>query len=71
MAAALIKPLAQELPHATSTTIKIKINNKNYKEWSSPICSNIDGPKEYYAWWNKPDRKKRNTVYHLYMDSKK
>ena len=26
------------------------------KEWNSAICSNMDGPREYYAYWNKSHR---------------
>ena len=26
------------------------------KEWNNAICSNIDGPKDYYTKWSKSDR---------------
>ena len=26
------------------------------KEWSNAICSNMDGPRDYYIKWNKSDR---------------
>ena len=29
------------------------------KEWNSSICSNVDGPREYYALWNKSDRERQ------------
>ena len=28
------------------------------KEWNLAICNNIDGPKGYYAKWNKSDKDK-------------
>ena len=26
------------------------------KEWNNAICSNMDGPRDYHAKWNKPER---------------
>ena len=26
------------------------------KEWNNVICSNMDGPGDYYTKWNQPDR---------------
>ena len=26
------------------------------KEWNNAICSNMDGPRDYYTKWNKSDR---------------
>ena len=56
------------------------------KEQNNAACSNMDGPKEYYALWNKSytyiyyitqitnkKRKKSKTnteYYHLYVESK-
>ena len=28
------------------------------KEWNLAICDNMDGPREYYAQWNKSDKDK-------------
>ena len=40
--------------------------NKNFA-----ICSDMDRPWRHYAKWNKSDRERKNTVYHLYVESKK
>ena len=29
------------------------------KEWDTVICSNMDGPREYYTWWSKSDRERQ------------
>ena len=26
------------------------------KQWNNAICSNMDGPRDYYTKWNKSDR---------------
>ena len=41
------------------------------KEWNSAICNNMDGPRGYYALWNKSNRKQVTLCYHLYVNSKK
>ena len=37
------------------------------KEWNNAICSNIDGPRDYYTKWSMSD--KDNIWYHSYVDS--
>ena len=45
------------------------LNHK--KEWDLAICNNMDGPRGYYAKWNKSDREKTNTTwFHLYVEFK-
>ena len=39
--------------------IHIGILLSHKKEWNSAICSNVDGPREYYAYWNKSDRERQ------------
>ena len=29
------------------------------KEWNNAICSNIDGPRDYYTKWSKSDRERQ------------
>ena len=29
------------------------------KEWNNAICSNMDGPRDYYTKWSKPDRERQ------------
>ena len=29
---------------------------QHQKEQNSAICNNVDGPKAYYAYWNKSDK---------------
>ena len=41
------------------------------KEWNFAICDNTDGPRGYYAKWNKADRKRNTVWFHLYVESKK
>ena len=42
---------------ALFTTAKIQKLTKIsiIKEWNLAICNNMDGPRGYYAKWNKPD----------------
>ena len=40
------------------------------KEWNSAICSNIDGPREYDAYWNKSEKDKYYMIL-LVLESKK
>lgn len=42
----------------------------NHKQgWNNVICINMDGLREYYAKWNKPE--KENIIkYELYFESK-
>ena len=32
------------------------------KEWNTAICSNMDGPKEYYIQWNKLEKDKHYMI---------
>ena len=34
----------------------IGIQVGHIKEWNFATCSNMDGPRDYYAQWNKSDR---------------
>ena len=29
------------------------------KEWNNAICSNMDGPRDYYIKWSKSDRERQ------------
>ena len=40
---------------------------RHKKEWSNAICSNMDGPREYYAKWNKSDRERQTLQDFTYM----
>ena len=61
-APALIWPLAWELPYATGKAIK--------KKWNNVICSNMEGPRDYYTKWNEVSQTKTNVIwYHLCMES--
>ena len=41
------------------------------KAWNNAICSNMDGPRDFHAKWNKSGRE-RQTVHNItYMESKK
>ena len=40
------------------------------KKLKFAIFSNMDGLGGHYAKWNKSDRKKTNTIYHLHVESK-
>ena len=44
-------------------------NISNDKEWNCSTCNNMDGPRGYYAMWNKT--KTNNVWFHLYVNSKK
>ena len=35
------------------------------KEWNLAIYNNMDGPREYYAKWNKSDRERQNSMISL------
>ena len=37
------------------------------KEWSFAICSNMDGPGEYYDQWNKSDKERQIKYVFTYM----
>ena len=41
------------------------------KEWNNVICSNTDGPRDYYAKWSKSDRKRQISYDITYIESKK
>ena len=44
----------------------------NYKkEWNSTVYSSVDGPREYYGWWNKSQRNINTILYQLLVESKK
>ena len=47
---------------------RIRLSYK--KEWKIAIWNNMDGPRGYYAKWNKSDRKANARLFHLYMASK-
>ena len=32
---------------------------RHKKEWNNAICSNMDGPRDYYAKWNKSERERQ------------
>ena len=34
----------------------------HYEEWNKAICSNMDGPGDYYTKWNKSDKEKYHMV---------
>ena len=38
------------------------------KEWNGAICSNMDGPRDYYTKWSK---RKTNIIYCLYVETVK
>ena len=40
-------------------------------EWNNAIFSNMDGPGDYYTKWNKSNREKQISWYHLYVECKK
>ena len=29
------------------------------KEWNNAVCSNMDGPRDYYTKWSKSDRERQ------------
>ena len=37
------------------------------KEWNFAICSNVDEPGGYYAYWNKSDRERQLLYVITYM----
>ena len=39
--------------------IHIGILLSHKKEWNNAICSNMDGPRDYYTKWIKSDREKQ------------
>ena len=32
------------------------------KGWNNAICSNMDGPRDYYTKWSKPDKDKHHKI---------
>jgi len=36
--------------------------NKLKTEWTNAICSNIDGPRDYYTKWSKSEKDKYYTI---------
>ena len=47
--------------------IYIQCNISHKKEWNSTVCKNMNGPKEYYARWNKSDRERQILYVITYM----
>ena len=45
--------------------MKLNITQPLKKEWNTAICSNMDGPRDYYTKWSKPDREKQ--IFITYM----
>ena len=43
----------------------ILLSHKN--RWNLAICDNIDGPRGYYAKWNKSDRERQISYDFTYM----
>ena len=41
----------------THTRGGILLNHK--KEWNNAICTNMEGPRNYHAKWNKPERERQ------------
>ena len=41
------------------------LNHK--KEWKFAICNNMDGPRGYYAKWNKSDRERQIPYNFIYV----
>ena len=41
------------------------------KKWNNAICSNIDGPRDYYTKWSKPDRERQLLCGNIYMWNQK
>ena len=37
------------------------------KEWNLTLCDNMDGPRKYYAKWNKSDRERQIPYDFTYM----
>ena len=48
--------LGSEEEDVVTTYTEILLNHK--KEWYLAICNNIDGPRGYYAKWNKSGRER-------------
>ena len=46
--------------------VYIQWNVNHKKEWNIAIWSNMDGPRDYHAEWNKSDRE-RQILYITYM----
>ena len=50
---------------------RVGISLSHEKEWSLAICDNMDGPRGYYAKWNKSNRERQILLwFHLYVKSK-
>ena len=52
----------------THTHTHTGIFTQSWKQWNVVICSNMDGPREYYTKWRQ--RKINIIGYHLYVESK-
>ena len=37
------------------------------KEWNNAMCSNMDGPKDYYTKWSKSDKERQISYNITYM----
>ena len=51
-------PINRWLAYKNVAYICNEILLNNEKEWNTAICSNVDGPREYYALWNKSEKDK-------------
>ena len=60
-------PINRKLAYKGVVYIYNGILLSHKKEWNIAICSNIDGPREYYTQWNQ--RKTNIIQYNLYVDS--
>ena len=41
------------------------------KQWNTTICDNMDGPRRYYAKWNKSDRERQISYDFIYKWNRK
>ena len=53
--------------HTHSPYTYINHKTRPCKQWNSAICNNVDGSREYYTHWNKPERKISS---YCYVESK-
>ena len=52
------------LEDAVHVDIYNGIQFNSTKEWNNAICSNMDGPRDYHANWNKSERE-RHIIYDI------
>ena len=59
--------------HRTDKEDLVHIDNgillDHKEEWNKAVCSNMDGPRDYYTKRNKSDRERQIPRYHLYVKS--